>query len=77
MFDWRGSVSRENWYRTAHPQTYISGEKGIQRKGPTFTFVIGSEDNDDIFDRYNKSECPNDKGYRSQKVLMGWSRQKC
>lgn len=41
--------------------THISREQRVHGKGPSFTFVIGSEDNEDVLDADDEGDGPDDK----------------
>ena len=55
----------------------MSGEQRIQRKGPTFTLVVGSEYDEDILDADHQRKGPDDKGESPEKVIVGGFRREC
>lgn len=56
--------------------TYVSGDQGVDGKGTTFTLIVGTQHDQDIFDGNDNGESPDDERQGAEKVVVRGCRAK-
>jgi hypothetical protein len=55
---------------------YISGEERVTTEGASFAFVVGAEDDQNVFHRHHHGEGPDDDGQDADEILVrGFGRE--